>query len=205
MCVTGWGRGMLLLRCTSPSHVCQQCCAVCVCDKRQVPSVAHCNRFCLQLICHLSEALRMLTALMGLHRYLAGWGYLLSYDAVQLIVSKVDLYEQQPDTAPGWYPGLHWEDVLIGLLLHEFAEPQNKPDCKLATQLPAVASISHSAKVVSWQAAWCMLQHSARYTCIHAQSTAMHSLKVIQHMLTQLICFQSIVNGKVMNCVEKVR
>ena len=63
-------------------------------------------------------------------RYLAGWGYLLSRSAAQLIVSKVDQYEQQPETAPGWYAGMHWEDVLVGLLLHEYAEPQNKPDCE---------------------------------------------------------------------------
>lgn len=61
-------------------------------------------------------------------RYLAGWGYLLSQDAVQLIVDKVDTYEQQPEQAPGWFAGLHWEDVLVGLLLHEYAEPQNRPD-----------------------------------------------------------------------------
>ena len=59
---------------------------------------------------------------------MAGWGYLLSWEAVQLVVSKVDLYQQQPQQAPGWFAGLHWEDVLVGLLLHEYAEPQNKPD-----------------------------------------------------------------------------
>ena len=63
-------------------------------------------------------------------RYLAGWGYLLSWDAARLIASKVDMYEQQPQTAPGWYAGLHWEDVLVGLLLHGYAELDNKPDCK---------------------------------------------------------------------------
>lgn len=61
-------------------------------------------------------------------RYLAGWGYLLSQDAVQLIVSKVDTYEQHPEQAPGWFAGLHWEDVLVGLLLDEYAEPQNRPN-----------------------------------------------------------------------------
>lgn len=61
-------------------------------------------------------------------RYLAGWGYLLSQDAVQLIVDKVDTYQQQPEQAPGWFAGLHWEDVLVGLLLHDYAEPQNRPD-----------------------------------------------------------------------------
>lgn len=40
----------------------------------------------------------------------------------------MDLYEQQPKQAPGWYSGLHWEDVLVGLLLHEYAEPQTRPD-----------------------------------------------------------------------------
>ena len=65
-------------------------------------------------------------------RYLAGWGYLLSQNAVQLIVDKVDMYEQQPEQAPGWFAGLHWEDVLVGLLLHDYAEPQNRPDGTLA-------------------------------------------------------------------------
>lgn len=61
-------------------------------------------------------------------RYLAGWGYLLSQDAVQLIVSTVDEYQQQPEQAPGWFAGLHWEDVLVGLLLHDYAHPQNRPN-----------------------------------------------------------------------------
>lgn len=47
---------------------------------------------------------------------------------MQLVVSRVELYEQQPDKAPGWFAGLHWEDVLVGLLLHEYAQPQNRPD-----------------------------------------------------------------------------
>ena len=69
-------------------------------------------------------------SLCGSRRYLAGWGYLLSQDAVQLIVSKVDTFQQQPAQAPGWYAGLHWEDVLVGLLLHEYAVPQSRPDGK---------------------------------------------------------------------------
>lgn len=47
---------------------------------------------------------------------------------MQLVVSRVELYEQQPDKAPGWFAGLYWEDVLVGLLLHEYAQPQNRPD-----------------------------------------------------------------------------
>ena len=50
---------------------------------------------------------------------------------MQLIVSRVDLYEQQPAQAPGWFANLHWEDVLVGLLLHEYAEPKNRPDGQL--------------------------------------------------------------------------
>ena len=61
-------------------------------------------------------------------RYLSGWGYLLSQDAVQLIVSRVEMYEQEPATAPGWFAPLHWEDVLVGLLLHGYAQPQTKDD-----------------------------------------------------------------------------
>jgi len=58
---------------------------------------------------------------------------------VQLVVSRVELYEQQPDKAPGWFAGLHWEDVLVGLLLHEYAQPQNRPDGDL--YLPVLHAI----------------------------------------------------------------
>lgn len=55
---------------------------------------------------------------------------------MQLIVSRVALYEQQPAKAPGWFAGLHWEDVLVGLLLHEYAQPMNKPDRKPSPARP---------------------------------------------------------------------
>ncbi len=84
---------------------------------RFITSVTYC---CAKVLCN--------PCLCQSCRYLAGWGYLLSQDAVQLVVSRVELYEQQPDKAPGWFAGLHWEDVLVGLLLHEYAQPQNRPD-----------------------------------------------------------------------------
>ena len=86
-----------------------------------ITSVMYC---CAEVLCNSCPYL----CLCQCCRYLAGWGYLLSQDAVQLVVSRVELYEQQPDKAPGWFAGLHWEDVLVGLLLHEYAQPQNRPD-----------------------------------------------------------------------------
>ncbi len=52
-------------------------------------------------------------------KYLAGWGYLLSRDLVMHIVQKVKSYESQPELAPLWYSRIAFEDVLVGLLLHD--------------------------------------------------------------------------------------
>lgn len=59
-------------------------------------------------------------------KYLAGWGYVLSRDVVQHIVNTTLLWERLPDQAPGWYAGLHWEDVLVGLVASDYTgeEPQ---------------------------------------------------------------------------------
>ena len=59
-------------------------------------------------------------------KYLAGWGYLLSRDVVQHIVNATLHWERSPDQAPGWYAGLHWEDVLVGLVASDYTgeEPQ---------------------------------------------------------------------------------
>ena len=59
-------------------------------------------------------------------KYLAGWGYLLSRDVAQHVVNATSAWERAPGQAPGWYAGLHWEDVLIGLIASEFTgeEPQ---------------------------------------------------------------------------------
>ena len=52
-------------------------------------------------------------------KYLAGWGYLLSRDFIMHIVQKVNSYESQPESAPLWYTRIAFEDVLVGLLLHD--------------------------------------------------------------------------------------
>ncbi len=59
-------------------------------------------------------------------KYLAGWGYLLSMDVVRYIVNATSHWDRAPDQAPGWYAGLHWEDVLVGLVASEYTaeEPQ---------------------------------------------------------------------------------
>ena len=60
--------------------------------------------------------------------YLAGWGYVLSRDLAQHVVEKVNRYEAAPATAPPWYPLIHWEDVLVGLLLEDVVPaPQSHP------------------------------------------------------------------------------
>jgi hypothetical protein len=38
-------------------------------------------------------------------KYLAGWGYMLSWDVAQHIVSATLRWERQPREAPGWYSG----------------------------------------------------------------------------------------------------
>ena len=59
-------------------------------------------------------------------KYLAGWGYLLSMDVVGYIVNATSHWDRAPDQAPGWYAGLHWEDVLVGLVASDYTgeEPQ---------------------------------------------------------------------------------
>ena len=59
-------------------------------------------------------------------KYLAGWGYLLSMDVVRYIVNATAHWNREPDKAPGWYAGLHWEDVLVGLVAADYTreEPQ---------------------------------------------------------------------------------
>jgi len=52
-------------------------------------------------------------------KYLAGWGYLLSRDLILHIVQKINSYESQPESAPLWYTRIAFEDVLVGLLLHD--------------------------------------------------------------------------------------
>lgn len=49
--------------------------------------------------------------------YLAGWGYVLSRDVALHVMKKVDAYESSPEEAPLWFQRLHWEDVLVGLLV----------------------------------------------------------------------------------------
>lgn len=49
---------------------------------------------------------RLLTQVPWAHKYLAGWGYLLSADVVLHIVGKYLRWKQHPEEAPGWYPGV---------------------------------------------------------------------------------------------------
>ena len=46
---------------------------------------------------------------------------MVSWDSMQHVIRKADLYQRQPVLAPNWYAGLHWEDVMIGLLLNDYA------------------------------------------------------------------------------------
>ena len=66
-------------------------------------------------------------------KYLAGWGYLLSMDVVRYIANATAHWDREPDQAPGWYAGLHWEDVLVGLVASDFTgeEPQVCAECPL--------------------------------------------------------------------------
>ncbi len=59
-------------------------------------------------------------------KYLAGWGYLLSADVALHIVNSTLHWEHNPEEAPGWFSGLHWEDVMVGLVAGKVVgeEPQ---------------------------------------------------------------------------------
>eukprot|EP01026_Neomeris_dumetosa_P037949 TRINITY_DN3086_c0_g3_i1.p1 TRINITY_DN3086_c0_g3~~TRINITY_DN3086_c0_g3_i1.p1 ORF type:complete len:519 (+),score=67.19 TRINITY_DN3086_c0_g3_i1:85-1641(+) len=66
-------------------------------------------------------------------RYLSGWGYVLSRDVIIFLIKKVDQYDKHPEQQPGWYPAMHWEDVLVGLIVQEMVgEPQPHPAFKPA-------------------------------------------------------------------------
>eukprot|EP01024_Parvocaulis_polyphysoides_P057832 TRINITY_DN6175_c0_g3_i3.p1 TRINITY_DN6175_c0_g3~~TRINITY_DN6175_c0_g3_i3.p1 ORF type:complete len:274 (-),score=39.81 TRINITY_DN6175_c0_g3_i3:99-920(-) len=58
-------------------------------------------------------------------RYLSGWGYILSRDVAIFLSQKIDLYEKHPDQQPGWFPAMHWEHVMVGLIVQEMVgEPE---------------------------------------------------------------------------------
>ncbi len=57
-------------------------------------------------------------------KYLAGWGYVLSRDVAKYIAATVLRYERFPSSAPGWWRGLHWEDVMVGLLAGDYIGEQ---------------------------------------------------------------------------------
>ena len=75
---------------------------------------------------HLSDGCLAAMQVPWERKYLAGWGYLLSRDVVQHVVNATSAWDRAPGHAPGWYAGLHWEDVMIGLIASEFTgeEPQ---------------------------------------------------------------------------------
>ena len=75
---------------------------------------------------HLSDGYPAAVQVPWERKYLAGWGYLLSRDVAQHVVNATSAWDRAPGQAPGWYAGLHWEDVLIGLIASEFTgeEPQ---------------------------------------------------------------------------------
>ena len=98
-------------------------------------------------------------------RYLAGWGYVVSWDSMQHVIRKADLYQEQPLLAPKWYAGLHWEDVMIGLLLNNYATIQSHggeySTIGRETQDPAVIGCTHDAAVSSL----CLVKQTAAQIC----------------------------------------
>lgn len=101
-------------------------------------------------------------------RYLAGWGYVVSWDSMQHVISKADLYAEQPMLAPKWYAGLHWEDVMIGLLLNDYAtfQPHGGEYSAIgrALQYPAVTGCTHAAAMASL----CEAKQTAAQACAAA-------------------------------------
>lgn len=51
---------------------------------------------------------------------------MLSSDVVLHIVQSTLHWESNTSEAPGWFSGLHWEDVMVGLIAGDFIgeEPQ---------------------------------------------------------------------------------
>jgi hypothetical protein len=51
---------------------------------------------------------------------------MLSIDVALHIVNSTLQWDMHPEQAPGWYFGLHWEDVMVGLIAGEVVgeEPQ---------------------------------------------------------------------------------
>ncbi|KAI3437810.1 hypothetical protein D9Q98_000257 [Chlorella vulgaris] len=78
-------------------------------------------------------------------KYLAGWGYVLSRDLADHAVRKANLFQSQPEAAPAWFEPMHWEDVLMGLLLMDVVgSPQDHPGFRAAWRnCPAATVVKH--------------------------------------------------------------
>ncbi|CAK0738802.1 hypothetical protein CVIRNUC_001095 [Coccomyxa viridis] len=97
-------------------------------------------------------------------KYLAGWGYLLSRDVAQHVVNATSAWNRAPDKAPGWYAGLHWEDVLIGLIASGVTgeEPQDDPAFVAAWKGCSAATAVRHLDVEAPQLFWPLYQMELR-------------------------------------------
>lgn len=50
--------------------------------------------------------------------YAAGWGYMLSRDAFETFAKDSQHYDESPKLAPTWWKAMHWEDVMVALVLY---------------------------------------------------------------------------------------
>ncbi|PRW57106.1 Phosphatidylserine synthase 2 isoform A [Chlorella sorokiniana] len=77
-------------------------------------------------------------------KYLAGWGVVLSRDLATHAVSKANLFQRRPELAPAWFGPLAWEDVMLGLLLEDVADPQDHFGFRPAWRAcPADTAVKH--------------------------------------------------------------
>lgn len=77
-------------------------------------------------------------------KYLAGWGYVLSSDVALHIVRSTLLWERSPEEAPGWYSGLHWEDVMVGLIAGEVVGEEPQVRCSLTPHIKVSRAVPHA-------------------------------------------------------------
>lgn len=96
-------------------------------------------------------------------KYLAGWGYVLSRDVAKYIAATVLRYERFPSSAPGWWRGLHWEDVMVGLLAGDYIGEQPTVRCPaLNLTLLSPRSADGAARARACSACSCLLALACR-------------------------------------------
>ena len=69
------------------------------------PMLQHLFRWMPLCSCVHTNHCQVLSQVPWAHKYLAGWGYMLSADVALHVVGRYLRWKVHPEEAPGWYPG----------------------------------------------------------------------------------------------------